>query len=302
MRVFVTGATGFVGTAVVRELIAAGHQVLGLARSDRAAAALAEAGIVVHRGELTDLDSLRAGAKSADGVIHTAFVHDFGGSYDFEAASATDRAAIRAMGEELAGTDRPLVITSGTAILPPGELGTEDSVPEPGSFGSVRFAAEEVVAAFAEHGVRPVVVRLPPTTHGVGDHGFMAQLIAAARTTGVSGYPGDGSNRWSSVHRLDAAGVFRLGLESAPAGARLHAVADEGVPVRAIAEAIGRGLDLPVASVPVETAAERWGFIGMIFSSDVPASGARTRELLGWQPTRSSLLADLAEGHYFGSV
>jgi nucleoside-diphosphate-sugar epimerase len=293
MRVFVTGASGFIGSAVVSEVIAAGHQVLGLARSDSSAHALEVAGAQVHRGDLDDLDSLRAGAKAADGVIHLAFNHDF---TDYTGAAETDRRAIDALGEVLAGSDRPFVVTSGLAGFALGRTMTENDAADPNS----PRASEQAALAFTSRGVRVAVLRLPPSVHGEGDHGFVPWLIDIAREKGVAAYPGDGANRWPAVHRLDAAHLFRLALESAPAGARLHAIGDEGVPVREIAGAIGRHLALPVTAVPAEQAADHFGWLGVFFSLDVPASSALTRELLGWQPTHQRLLDDLEEGHYFG--
>jgi nucleoside-diphosphate-sugar epimerase len=294
MRVFVTGATGFVGSAVVRELLDAGHRVLGLARSDSGAATLAAIGVEVHRGALDDLESLRRGAAAADGVVHTAYIH--GDFSDFPGAARADRRAIEAMGEALAGSERPFVITSGIVGLP-GRVTTEDSVPDPGSFAELRFAAEELAMSFAGRGVRPSVVRLPPSVHGEGDHGFVPRLIEIARRTGVSGYPGDGSNRWPAVHRLDAAQLYRLALEQAPAGARYNGIADEGVPVRDIAEVIGRHLGLPVS--PVSELDAHFGFLAGFFALDVPASSALTRQRLGWHPVQPGLIADLEKGHYF---
>jgi nucleoside-diphosphate-sugar epimerase len=296
MRVFVTGATGFVGTAVVRELLGAGHQVLGLARSDTAAATLRAAGADVHRGTLADLDSLRAGADAADGVIHAAFIHDF---TDFENSIAVDLRAVQTIGEALAGTDRPFAISSGTPVLP-GQVATEDSVPESGTPAAARLGAEEAVLAFADRSVRGAVVRLPRSVHGEGDlHGFVALLIDVARKHGVSAYPGDGANKWPAVHRLDAALLYRLALEHAPAGTRLHAVGDEGIPVREIAERIGAHLNLPVTSVPVAQALEHFGWLGPIFAMDTAASGATTQKLLDWHPTHPGLIADIDAGHYF---
>ena len=294
MRVFVTGATGFIGSAIVRELLAAGHEVLGLARSDQAAASLAAVGASVHRGDLEDLDSLGGGAAAADGVIHTAYDHTFA---DFAAAAQKDRRAIEAMGKALAGSSRPLVITSGTGFVSPGRLATEETRSDPAAFP--RAANEHAAMAFVERGVRVSVVRFPPTVHGRGDHGFIARLIDIARTKGVSAYPGDGSNRWPAVHRLDAAHLFRLAVEAAPAGARLHGVAEEGVPVRDIAEVIGRHLDLRVNSIPREKANDHFGFLGLFFSLDCPASSAQTQKLLGWRPVQPGLIADLEQGHYF---
>ena len=292
MRVFVTGASGFIGSAVVSELIAAGHEVLGLARSDLSAHAVEAAGAQVHRGDLDNPESLRAGAASADGVIHLAFNHDF---TNYAGAAETDRRAIDALGEALAGSDRPFVVTSGLAGFALGRTMTEDDAADPNS----PRASEQAALAFTSRGVRVSVLRLPPSVHGEGDHGFVPRLIDIARQKGVSGYPGDGSNRWPAVHRFDAARLFRLALESAPAGARLHAIGDEGVPVREIAGAIGRNLGLPVTSIASEAAADHFGWLGVFFSLDLPASSTVTRELLGWRPTRLGLLEDLEQGGYF---
>jgi nucleoside-diphosphate-sugar epimerase len=296
MRIFVTGASGFIGSAVVPELLRAGHQVVGLARSDSSADALAAAGAEVHRGALDDLDSLRAGAAASDGVIHLAYIHDFS---QYESAARTDLRAIETLGAELEGSDRPLVITSGTLGLAAGRVATEQDEPEPGAVASPRAAGARAALSFAARGVRSSVVRLSPSVHGEGDHGFVAALIGIARDKGVSGYIGDGSNRWSGVHRLDAARLFRLALEKAPAGSVLHGVADEGVPVRTIAEVIGRHLDLPVFAIPREDAGEHFGWLGAFLAADGPASSALTRKLLGWQPTRPGLIDDLEQGHYF---
>jgi nucleoside-diphosphate-sugar epimerase len=292
MRVFVTGASGFIGSAVVSALIAAGHEVLGLARSDLSAHAVEAAGAQVHRGDLNNLESLRAGAESADGVIHLAFNHDF---TNYAGAAETDRRAIDALGEALAGSDRPLVVTSGLAGFALGRTMTEDDAADPNS----PRASEQAALAFTSRGVRVSVLRLPPSVHGEGDHGFVPRLIDIAREKAVSGYPGNGSNRWPAVHRFDAARLFRLALESAPAGARLHAIGDEGVPVREIAGAIGRNLGLPVTSIASEAAADHFGWLGVFFSLDLPASSTVTRELLGWRPTRLGLLEDLEQGGYF---
>jgi nucleoside-diphosphate-sugar epimerase len=292
MRVFVTGASGFIGSTVVPELIDAGHQVLGLARSASSADAVEAAGAHVHRGDLEDLESLRAGAESADGVIHLAFNHDF---TDYAGAAETDRRAIDTLGAVLAGSDRPFVVTSGLAGFALGRTMTEDDAADPDS----PRASEHAALAFASRGVRVAVLRLPPSVHGEGDHGFVPRLIDIAREKGVSAYPGDGSNRWPAVHRFDAARLFRLALESAPAGARLHAIGDEGLPVRDIAGTIGRHLSLPVTAIAPETAANHFGWLGVFFSLDVPASSALTRERLGWRPTQTGLLDDLEEGHYF---
>jgi nucleoside-diphosphate-sugar epimerase len=292
MRVFVTGASGFIGSAVVAELVGVGHDVLGLARSDSSAQAVEAAGAQVHRGDLEDLASLRAGAQTADGVIHLAFNHDF---TDYSGAAETDRRAIDALGEVLVGSDRPFVVTSGLAGFALGRTMTEDDAASP---DSPRFS-EQAALAFASRGVRVSVLRLPPSVHGEGDHGFVPRLIDIAREKGVAAYPGDGANRWPAVHRLDAAHLFRLALEAAPAGARLHAIGDEGVPVREIAGAIGRHLGLPVTGVAPEHAVNHFGWLGVFFSLDVPASSALTRERLGWRPTRQGLLDDLEQGHYF---
>jgi len=293
MRVFVTGATGFIGSAIVRELLDTGHQVLGLARSDQAAARLTAVGAEVHRGTLEDLDSLRSGAAAADGVVHTAYDHSF---TDYSAAAQTDRRAMEALGETLAGSDRPLAFASGT-----GQLATEDSVPNLDSPAAPRIRSEMAALSFAERGVRVSSVRLPPTVHGNGDHGFVPRLIDIARAKGVSAYPGDGSNRWAAVHRLDAAHLFRLALQEAPAGSRLHGVGDEGVPVRDIAEVIGRHLALPLTAISPEQAGDHFGFLGMFFSLDLPSSSALTQKLLDWQPKQPGLIPDLDEGHYFTS-
>ena len=292
MRVFVTGASGFIGSAVVSELIAAGHDVRGLARSDSSAQAVEAAGAQVHRGDLENLDSLRAGAESADGVIHLAFNHDF---TDYAGAAETDRRAIETLGEVLAGSDRPFVVTSGLVGFARGRTMTEDDAADP----AFPRASEHTALLFASRGVRVSVLRLPPSVHGEGDHGFVPVLIDIAREKGVSAYPGDGSNRWPAVHRFDAARLFRMALESAPAGARLHAIGDDGVPVREIAGAIGRHLALPVSAVSPERAADHFGWLGAFFSLDVAASSALTRELFEWRPTCPGLLDDLEQGHYF---
>ncbi|MFE3030243.1 SDR family oxidoreductase [Streptomyces canus] len=295
MRVFVTGATGFVGSAVTRELLDAGHEVVGLARSDRSVEALKAAGAQVHRGDLTDLDSLRRGAQGADGVAHLAFIHDF---TNLGASGVADLKAIEAVGEVLEGTGKPFVVTSGL-LTAPGRVGTEEDPADPGSPGHHRLASEGATLALAERGVSASVLRLPPSVHGEGDIGFVPMFIGHARDKGVSAMVGDGSNRWAAVHRLDAARLFRLAVEAAPAGVRLHAIGDEGVPFHEIAETIGRGLDVPVASVAPEKATDHFGWLGRFAAIDMRASAARTRELLGWQPEHTALLPDLEAGHYF---
>jgi nucleoside-diphosphate-sugar epimerase len=305
MRVFVTGASGWIGSAVVPELLSAGHQVVGLARSDASATALAAAGAEVLRGTIDDLDTLRTAAAASDGVIHLAFKHDIAFSGGFEAAADADRRAVETFGEALAGSDRPFVIASGTAGLVPGRVATERD--GHGTAGTeylpagprIRRGTAELTLSLASRGVRSSALRLPPTVHGDGDNGFMATIVGIARDKGVSGYLGDGSNRWPAVHRLDAAHLFRLALEDAPAGSTLHAIADEGVPIRAVAEVIGRHLGLPVAAIPPEDAAEHFTWLAGFIGLDSPASSALTRQLLGWQPTQPGLLDDLDKGHYF---
>jgi nucleoside-diphosphate-sugar epimerase len=306
MRVFVTGASGWIGSAVVPELLGAGHQVTGLARSDASAAALTAAGAQVHRGTLDDLDSLHGAAAAADGVIHLAFKHDIAFSGDFQGAAEADRRAIETFGDALAGSGRPFVIASGTLGLAPGRVATERDglAPDPAqatpfSGAQARLANAHLTLALASRGVRSTVLRLPPTVHGDGDNGFLATIVGIARDQGVSGYLGDGSNRWPAVHRLDAAHLFRLAVEQAPPGSALHAVADEGVPIRAVAEVIGRHLDIPVVSISPEDAAGHFAWLAGFLGADSPASSTLTRELLDWQPTQPGLIDDLDKGHYF---
>ena len=289
MRVFVTGATGFIGSATVRELIAAGHKVLGLARSDAGAASLAAAGADVHRGNIDDLESLRSGAAAADGVIYTAFNHNFA---TYVANCEADRQVIEALGAALADSNRPLIVTSGTG------LGKENT--RAADFTShPRLATEAAAASVAAHGVRVSVVRLPPSVHGEGDHGFVPMIIGIAREKGVSAYVGDGLNRWPAVHRLDAARLFRLALEKGAAEAWYHGVGDEGVPFKDIAAVIGRHLNLAVVSRSAEEAPGHFGFFARFVGIDVPASSAKTQELLGWRPVQPGLIPDLDQGHYF---
>jgi nucleoside-diphosphate-sugar epimerase len=299
MRVFVTGASGHVGSALIPELLGAGHEVVGLARSDTSAAALAAAGVAAHRGDLDDLAGLRQAAAAADGVIHLAFKHESMVTGDYAGAADADLKALNALADALAGTGKPLVSTSGTLLLAQaaaGRTGTETDAAESGP----RIDSENAVIAFAGRGIRSSVVRLPPTVHSSLDHhGFIPTLIAIARDKGVSGYVGDGSNRWPAGHTLDAAHLYRLALESAPAGSRLHAVGDEGVQFREIAEVIGRRLGVPAVSIPAADAGEHFGFLGALVSIDNPTSSRLTQELLGWKPEHPGLIEDLEEDHYF---
>jgi nucleoside-diphosphate-sugar epimerase len=295
MHVFVTGASGWIGSATVDELLATGHKVTGLARSDASAAALESKGVHVRRGDLDDLDSIRAGAEEAEAVIHLANKHDF---VNPAVSAAAERAAVQTIGDTLAGTGRPFLLASGVAGLVQGRPATEDDASQAHGPNSPRGGAENLALEYVERGVHSVSLRFSPTVHGTGDHGFIAVIAAVAREKGVSGYPGDGTNRWAAVHRSDAARLVTLGLEKAPAGALLHAVAEPGVPTREIAEAIGRAFDLPVASIAPEDVQDHFGWIGTFFAMNLNATSARTQELLGWTPTGPTLVEDIDAGAY----
>ena len=293
MRVFVTGATGFVGSAVVRELLGAGHQVLGLARSDEGAKSLTAAGAKVQRGDLRDLESLRQGAAMSDGAIHCAFIHDFN---NYGPSAEADIQAIQTIGEALADSrNRPFIVTSGTLIVEAqGRLANEDDAP----MTNFPRKSEETASALAERGVHAIALRLPPTVHGEGDHGFVPMIINIAREKGVSAYVGDGLNRWPAVHRLDAARLYRLALEKGTAGARYHAIGDQGVATKDIAAVIGRNLNVPVVSKSREEAAAHFGWMGMFFAMDGPASSAKTEQELGWKANQTGLLADMERSYF----
>jgi nucleoside-diphosphate-sugar epimerase len=306
MRVFVTGASGWIGSAVVPELLDAGHSVLGLARSTESEDALIAAGAQVQRGSLDDVEALRDGANGCEGVIHLAFKHDLAFSGDYVGAASADRRAVEIFGEVLAGSQRPLVIASGTLGLSPGRVATEhdghDQDSSRAGYGegpSTRQATGEFALSLASKGVRSSVMRLPPTNHGDGDNGFVKTLVAIARDKGISAYVGEGSNRWPAVHRLDSARLFRLAVERAPSGSTLHAVAEEGVPFADIAQIIGRHLDVPVVSITPENAAEHFTWLARFVEADCPASSVFTRDLLDWRPVQPGLIEDLDQGHYF---
>lgn len=296
MRVFVTGASGWIGSAAVDELLAAGHEVVGLARSDVSAGALEAKGARVRRGDLDDLESIRAGADDADAVLHLANKHDF----DNPAVSnKAERDAVEAIGDVLTGSGRPFLLAAGVAVPRQGRVATENDRSPHHGLESPRGGSENLALAYVDRDVRTVSVRFAPTVHGDGDHGFLATLVGIARRSGVAGYIADGANRWPAIHRSDAGQIIRLGLDRAPSGAILHAVGEEGVPARQIAEAIGRGLDVPVTSIPLADAQEHFGWIGGFFAMDIPASSALTQELLGWAPSGPTLIQDLDAGHYF---
>ncbi len=304
MRVFVTGASGWIGSAVVPELLGAGHEVVGLARSETSAQRLEEAGAIVQRGDLEDPDGLAKAAADSDGVIHLAFQHEIAFSGNFAVAATADRRAVEAMGAALADSDRPFVLASGLLGMKAGRVATEDDGLVPGAEvrahpAGRRAATALLTLSLAGTGVRSSVLRFPPTVHGDGDGGFMATLVGIARQRGAAGYVGDGTNRWPAVHRSDAARLARLAVEGAPAGSVLHAVADEGVALRAVAEAMGRHLGIPTVSVAPADAADHFAHLGHFVGVDCPATAAITRELLAWGPTGPSLLDDLAQDHYY---
>jgi nucleoside-diphosphate-sugar epimerase len=306
MKIFVTGASGWIGSAVVPELIKSGHEVVGLARSDESAGALIAAGAQVQRGTIDDLNILRSAAATSDGAIHLAFKHDLAFTGDFAGAAEADRRAVEAFGEALSGSGKPFVIASGVLGVAPGRIATEkdglESTPATVSMDSgpdTRRGTAHATLSLATKGVRSAVLRLPPTVHGDGDSGFMARLVDIARAKGKSGYIGDGSSRWPAIHRLDSAILFRLALEKAPAGSTFHAVAEEGVPIRDIARIIGEHLNVPMVSISPEEASEHFGFLANFLAIDSPVSSKMTRTLLDWQPTQPGLIADLDQSHYF---
>ena len=293
MRVFITGGTGFIGSAIVEDLLAAGHQVLGLARSDASAKVFESLGVEVLRGSLDDLDTLKHGAANSDGVIHCAFIHDFS---NFASSVKKDQLAIQTLGAALEGTNRPFIISSGILGLANNRLATEQDPPNLKT--SPRGIAEQMAISFSSKGVRSAVIRLPPSVHGKGDHAFVPRMIGIAREKGVSAYIGDGLNHWPSVHRVDVARLYRLALEKGTAGATYHGVADEGIPFRDIAEVVGKHLNVPVVSKSIEEANDHFGFLGLFVQFDGPASSKLTQQELGWQPTQSSLLADMEQNYF----
>ncbi len=303
MKIFVTGASGWIGSSVVPELLEAGHEVVGLARSDASAQRLEDVGAIVQRGDLDDPDGLAKAAADSDGVIHLAFQHEVAFGGNFAAAGAADRRAVEAMGTAFADSDRPFVLASGILGLSSGRVATEDDGLVPSDEiranpAGVRAATALLTLSLRGIGVRSSVLRLPPSVHGDGDNGFVATLVGIARERGVAGYVGDGSNRWPAVHRSDAARLARLAVESAPAGSVLHAVGDRGVPFREIADAISRQLDIPTESVSPGDASDHFAFLGHFVSLDCPATASITRHLLGWEPTGPTLIEDLDKGHY----
>ena len=296
MKVFVTGATGFIGTAIVQELVKAGHQVTGLARSDASSEKLKAAGAAAQYGDLEDLDSLRRGAAASDGVIHAGFIHDFS---RFAEVCEVDRVAIETIGSTLAGSGRPFIVTSGTAMVKPGALATEDMASQH-DVAKYPRVSESAMDAFTLQGVRTAAIRLSPSVHGEGDrHGFVPMLVNIARQKGVVAYIGDGQNCWNAVHRLDAAHLFRLALENGKAGMKYHAVGDESITVKSISEVIAQHLNLPMISITPEEAAAHFGAFAMMASFDCPASSKITQERLNWHPSHPGLLEDLASGIYF---
>lgn len=295
MRVFVTGASGWIGSATIPQLVAAGHEVIGLARSDAAAEAVTAAGGTPHRGSLDDLDSIRAGAEGSDGVIHLGFKHDFS---DMETAGRTERAVVQTIGDALEGSDRPFLFASGIALVNPGHVATETDTVEASGPDAPRGGGERVALDYAERGVRTVALRFAPTVHGEGDYGFTAAVVKVAREKGESGYIGDGANRWSAVNIADVATLIPLALENSPAGSAVHGIGEEGVSTRSMAEAIGRQLGVPVVSVAPEDADSHFGWIGAFYGMDVPASSEITQRALGWTPTHPGLIHDLDAGYY----
>ncbi len=296
MRVFLTGATGFIGSAITQELLRNGHQVLGLARSEVAAQSLISAGAQVHRGDLNDIDSLRRGASDCDGVIHTGFIHDF---TRFKEVCEVDRHAIEALGAALKGSNRPLIVTSGTALVSPGRVATETMKAALNADSHPRVESEIITSALSQHGIRVSVVRLSPSVHGTGDHGFVPMLINLAQEKGVSAYIGDGENSWTAVHRFDAALLYRLALEKGAENATYHGVAEQSIAFRDIAGAIGKHLNLPVVSMTPEDAAQHFGWFSAFTGLDCPASSTLTRTALDWNPVQAGLLADMAYADYF---